>query len=454
VRILLVLSGLFFSGCAAYQSYHSLPLSDPGIAQKLRRRSLNALEVDATQLHHPRLPPITLSFKHGIGPDQAAVLAVLLSPKLVAERDRRGLAQAQLVQAGVLPNPSVGYTREFVTGGFTTGAFSPYGFTGSWDVSSLVSQGAKVKAARANVDAISLDVAWTEWQTAEGAKLEFYRVLALETQLNQAKQIDDDQQSTVTALQSAVDHHEKSVVDLAAAQAARQDSLAVVLALQQELDQRRLALRRAIGFLPAAQLPIQQDFALPSSVSPPSEKELVGSLENQRLDLIGLRQGYQSQEETVRTAILAQFPKTTLGFIHASDNSNVHTTGFGITFDLPIFDRNQGAIATEKATRQKLYDEYTSRVFEARSDIASALADIRSLNQQVSTAQAALPVFQRLVETAKSASDEGATDVLSYFQARVNLNQRTLQILKLKQQLIEAKSALELASGRYLTASN
>ena len=146
MRILLVLSGLFFSGCAAYQSYHSLPLSDPGIAQKLRRRSLNALEVDATQLHHPRLPPISLSFKHGIGPDQAAVLAVLLSPKLVAERDRRGLAQAQLVQAGVLPNPSVGYTREFVTGGFTTGAFSPYGFTGSWDVSSLVSQGAKVAA--------------------------------------------------------------------------------------------------------------------------------------------------------------------------------------------------------------------------------------------------------------------------------------------------------------------
>jgi outer membrane protein TolC len=438
----------------AYQSYHSLPLSGSGIAQRLRGRSLNALEVDTAQLRHTRLPPIHLSPKGGIGPDQAAVLSVLLSPKLVAERDRRGLAQAQLVQAGVLPNPSVGYTRDFVTGGFTTGAFSPYGFTGSWDVSSLVSHGAKVKAARENVDAIRLDVAWTEWQTAEGAKLAFYRVLALEAQITRAKQIDDDQQATVAALQSAVDRHEKSVVDLAAAQATRQDSLATVLSLQQELDQRRLALKRAIGFLPQAQLPIRHDFALPSSVSPPSDKELFGSLENQRLDLVGLRQGYQSQEETVRAAILAQFPKVTLGFAHGSDASNVHTTGFGITFDLPLFDRNQGAIATEKATRQKLYDEYTNRVFEAHSDIASALSDIRSLNQQINTAQAALPVFQRLVDTAKSASDEGAADVLGYFQARVNLNQRSLQILKLKQQLIEAKSALELASGRYLPAGN
>jgi outer membrane protein TolC len=244
------------------------------------------------------------------------------------------------------------------------------------------------------------------------------------------------------------------VVDLAAAQAARQDSLTAVLALQQELDQRRLALKRAIGFLPQAQLAIRYDFALPSSVSPPSEKELIANLENQRLDLVGLRAGYQSQEDTVRAAILSQFPKVALGFTHASDNSNIHTTGFGITFDLPLFDRNQGAIATEKATRLKLYDEYANRVFEARSDIASALTDIRSLNQQITVAQAALPVFQRLVDTAKTAAEEGAADVLGYFQARINLNQRSLQILKLKQTLIEAKSALELASGRYLPAEN
>ncbi len=283
-----------------YQTYHSVPLSSLGKEGKLRARSLNALEVDVAQLHHPLLPPITLSSKSGIGPDQAAVLSVLLSPKLVAERDRRGLAQAQLVQAGVLPNPSIGVTREFVTGGFTTGAFDPYGFNASWDVSSLVSHGAKVKAARTNVDAVSLDVAWTEWQTAEGAKLAFYRVVALETQLIRAKQIDADQQATVTALQAAVDRHERNVVDLAAAQAVRQDSLTAVLALEQELEQRRLALKRAIGFLPRAQLAIRHNFALPSSVSPPSEKELIANLENQRLDLVGLRAGYQSQEETVR----------------------------------------------------------------------------------------------------------------------------------------------------------
>src|SRR5260221_7742246 len=227
-----------------YQSYHAQPLLGLGREGKLRARSLNALEVDVAQLHHPLLPPIALSSKRGIGPDQAAVLSVLLSPKLVAERDRRGLAQAQLVQAGVLPNPSVGITRDFVTGGFTTGAFNPYGFNASWDVSSLVSHGAKVKAARTNVDAVSLDVAWTEGQTAESAKIAFYPVVGLGAQLSRAKSIETDQQATVTALQAAVDRHEKNVVDLAAAQAARQDSLTAILAIQQELDQRRIAAKK------------------------------------------------------------------------------------------------------------------------------------------------------------------------------------------------------------------
>ena len=33
--------------------------------------------------------------------------------------------------------------------------------------------------------------------------------------------------------------------------------------------------------------------------------------------------------------------------------------------DIPLFDRSQGIIATESATREKLFDEYVTRVFQA-----------------------------------------------------------------------------------------
>ena len=439
------------SGCA---SYHALPLSHASVQQRLRGPTAKALQIEAAQLHHPLLDAVPVNPKDGIGPDQAAVLAVILNPKLRADRNRRGLAAAQLIQAGLLPNPQIGYTIDPVTGGTTSHTVTAYGITAGWDISALISHGAKVSAARRNVQAIELDIAWTEWQTAEAAKLALYRVVALEQELTRAEMIERDQQQTVDTLQAAVDRHEKSVLDLAAAQASREDAHATVLSLEQERDRQRLELKRAVGVLPEVELPIEQGVALSTQVSLPPEGQLLADLESRRLDLVGLRQGYQSQEETVRAAVLAQFPKVVLGFSHASDTTNVHTTGFGITIDLPLFDRNQGNIAAERATRQKLFDEYVARVFEAHSDIATALSDIRSLNHEIEVAEAALPVLQRLVDIAKTASDQGAADVLGYFQARSNLNQKSLQIVKLKQQLMDARSALELASGRYLPAGS
>jgi cobalt-zinc-cadmium efflux system outer membrane protein len=444
---------LFLISLSSCASYRPLALSSTSAQQRLRTPTARALQIAAAQIHHPILAPVPLNFSSGLGPDQAAVLAVILSPKLRADRDRRGVAAAQLIQAGILPNPQIGYTHDFVTGGSTAGTVSAYGFTGSWDISALISHSAKVEAARANLQAINLDIAWTEWQTAMAAKMALYRVVALEEELSRAKQISSDQQQTVDTLQAAADRHEKSVLDLAAAQASREDARATELTLEQELDRQRLELKKAIGVLPETNLPIEGGIALPSHLPLPSEGELIADLENRRLDLVALRQGYQSQEQTVRATVLAQFPKVVLGFNpHSSDTTNVHTTGFGITIDLPIFDRNQGNIAIETATRQKLLNEYDARVFEAHSDIATAVADIQSLNRQIVAAEAALPVLQHLVDIAKEASDQGAADVLGYFQARTNLSQRSLQVIKLKQQLLDSRIALELASGRYLPA--
>jgi outer membrane protein TolC len=177
---------------------------------------------------------------------------------------------------------------------------------------------------------------------------------------------------------------------------------------------------------------------------------LFDGLESHRLDLLGLQQGLESQDATVRAAVLAQFPKMSAGFVKASDTTNVHTTGFIVAIDVPIFDRNQGVIATERATRQRLRDEYNQRVFEARSDIAIAIADIRSLGQQIAAAEEALPLLEKLVASAQTAVEEGNADVLGYYTARSNLLQKRIQLIKLQEQLLEAHTALEIASGRYL----
>jgi outer membrane protein TolC len=181
---------------------------------------------------------------------------------------------------------------------------------------------------------------------------------------------------------------------------------------------------------------------------PPLE-ELLKGLENRRLDLMALRLGYQSEEETLRQAVLEQFPKVNLGFNTGRDDTNVHTVGFGVTVDLPIFDRNQGAIATEKATRQRLFDEYAQRLFEARSDVAMALEDLAAISDQIDASNKTLSGLQKLVATYRSALQSGNLDVISYYQTVSDLVQKELDILKLKQQLMDNLVALELAAGEY-----
>jgi outer membrane protein TolC len=447
--LLRALAFLAVSGCSIY---HPKPLTTAAVESNLKVPSESVLRVKASQLKHPALRPVEIDLRNGISPDEAAVLAVLLNPTLRADRDRRGLASAQLIQAGVLPNPQISYGRDYVVGGNTAGTITAFGLSGSWDVSSLITLLPKIEAARANVRSVDLDIAWVEWQAAQAARTALYRVIALEVQLSAAQEADKALRESVSALGQAVELHEKTVLDLAAAQSTSQDAQLTALSIQRELAKQRLALNRAMGLPADAKVPIQR-VPLPSSLGSPPEAELIAGLEDRRLDLLGLKQGYESQDAKLRAAILAQFPKISLGFNRAGDTSNVQTLGFGVTVDIPILDRNQGNIATERATRQKLFDEYSDRLFQARADVATALSDIHHLNRQIAAGDKLVPTLQRLVETAKSALDEGNADVISYYQTRFNLILRQIEVLKLKQQLVETHIALEIASGRYVPGS-
>jgi cobalt-zinc-cadmium efflux system outer membrane protein len=408
------------------------------------------LRIPASRFQNPSPEQLSIDFRRGIGPDDAATIALYSNPALRAIRDRRGLAAAQLIQAGILPNPVVSYARDFVTGGDTAGTTTGYNFTAAWELSALIPFLPKQTAARKNFRSVELDVAWQEWQIAVNARTAVYRVLGLDAQAAQAREANAGLQQSTGAMRKAVDAHEKTVLDLAAVESASQDSRATMLAVEQEFEKQRLGLNKILGAEPDTKVALHSGLVLPRRLAAPAEQDLFDNLESRRLDLLGLHQGLESQDATVRAAILAQFPKLSVAIVRASDTTNVHTTGFNVAVDVPIFDRNQGVIAGERATRQRLLDEYKQRVFEARSDIATAIADIRSLDRQIAAAEEALPLLEKLVSSAQTAIEQRNVDVLSYYTARSNLLQKRIQLIKLQEQLLEAHTALEIASGRYL----
>ena len=298
-----------------------------------------------------------------------------------------------------------------------------------------------------------MDIAWSEWQAAEAAKGAVFDVIAVEMQLTLAQAVDQRLKENADVIRVAYDRRQRTVLDMSAAQSASGSAHATVLELeQQEVHQKRVLLR-ALGLPADTPVTLRPDISFPSRLTLPPAQDLSDGVENRRLDLIALQNGYRSQEESVRVAVLSQFPKISLGANRARDNTDVYTAGFAATVDLPLFDRNQGRVALGRATRRKMFDEYTARVYTARSDIDLLLADIDSLTRQIAAAASALPALRQLVETYRLALQNGNADVFSYYTAWNTLSQKEIAVDALKQRLIDQGIALELASGESLPLS-
>jgi outer membrane protein TolC len=427
-----------------------MPLDQTAVAARLATPSMEAIQVQTKEIQHPILKPIEFDIRDGLSPDEAAILAVIANPKLRASRDQRKLGAAQLLQAGILPNPQFSYNLDFPTGGVTEGAVNAFAFGLSWEITSIVSRAAKMAAAKAGAMSVDLDVAWEEWQAAEAAKLGVYHLYFFDQQLTVARQEEEGLRENLDRIKRGADLGFVTVVDLAAAQAALQRMHSTVLSTEQQREHEQLALNQSLG-LPAKDIiPLEQKISPPELNTLPPVEKMADGLEGQRLDLLALKSGYESEEQRLRAAVLNQFPKINIGFAHARDNSDVVSTGFGITIDLPLFDRNQGAIAIEEATRTKLFDEYIARLFEARGEIARIVADISSLQRQIEAAENAIPILQNVVDSYRAALLQGNADVLTYYNARADLTTKRLELVDLKRQLADMYVALEIAAGRYL----
>jgi outer membrane protein TolC len=438
---------IVMSGCA---TYHKLPMDQSTVSENLKPPSIETIRIKAKSIQHPILKPIEFNIRDGLSPDEAAILAVLANPTLRAIRDQKGISAAQLLQAGILPNPQLSYNLDIPTGGNTQDTVNALGFGLGWDITSLITHGAKLDMARSHAQSVDLDIAWQEWQVAQAARLSVYRLIFTERQLLLARNIVKQRKKNLTVIQRGLSMGVVTVLDLNAAKAAYQQARKSVLILEREHEDERHALNQTLGIPPDNKVLLQRDIKFPIWRSFPTTQKIMDGLESRRLDLLALKKGYESQESQVRTAILSQFPKINIGLAHARDTGNVITTGFAATIDLPFFDRNQGQIAVERAGRKQLFDEYTARVFEAHSKIATILGDMQSLKKQIEAAEESLQISFRLLKTYKKALKEGNTDILVYNDTCDEVDNRQLNIFQLKRDLSDMGIALEIAAGEYI----
>lgn len=400
-------------------------------------------------LHNPLLADKPVDWSDGLDPDEAALVAAANNPELRAARAARGEAAAELTEAGLLPNPTLGGEAEQPTSGpGSESLVLSYGLSLSIDTQSLVTRSARVDAARADAASVDLGLAWQEWQVAQSARLEAVRLGRLRRRLDVARSEIEFLEETTGHLEHALARGDASLVALGVQRAALEAARQVRRELESAEATSESTLLARLGLPPETQLRVTPPEP-PREVTAtlPELRAAVGDCLARRLDLEALRVGYGAQEAKLRQAVLEQLPAITVGLSTRRDESQIRFLGGFVTASLPVFDHAQGRIALAEATRTRLAREFEARVIDARREIDALERALEIGRGQLAEVERSLPELAQLEASERAAADRGDVERTAYQAVRTALFDLRLTEESLAQAQQETAIGLELACG-------
>jgi outer membrane protein TolC len=438
---------MLLAGCTWY---HREPLAPRDTSTSAR--SLERVRVDASTMPLPELAAHRFDPSDGLDIDETAMLAVANNPELKLARDDLGIARAQAYSAGLLPDPQVSVSSDYPGAAGATRAFS-YGL--SIDVMAIVLRSANQQSAGASVVKTDLGLLWQEWQIVAQARQLFIKTRFQQDSLPLLRHLLDLARTRYERMAEARQNGNLTDDTLSAALTAYGDARRQYADAERATEQTHHDLNALLGLSPEVEVHLQTDPSGDSSDSrndPPnlSDATLDAALRHlaqRRPDLIALQAGYEAQEQKYRAAILGQFPSLSVGFVRSSDTSNIYTSGFQINLSLPIFNRNQGNVAIEKASRQRLRDEYQTRLNEAYADVAHLRADHALLTRQLAQTEAALPGVETAARHAAAAYAAHNLALGAYTDAQSAMLSKRIDIATLRESLAEQRVGLQALLG-------
>ena len=431
-------SALFcLAGCAVYHPA-SLPATPDLVATP-------QLTVPASEFWLPGLKPHSFP-KNGLDETAVVTLAVFDNPDLKAARLQEGVASAQLLQAGLLPDPvlSAGFAQSDLTYGGDIGL--------SEDLQALLTRGAAKAAARANQREVHLSILWQEWQIAERA-----RELFIESQSNA------ELQQVLTAArdlfadryrqdQAVLQRGDITIGVATADLTLLTDAENKLRQAQQNASTTRHHLDQLLGLQPSVRLHL-----IGPNTSQALSKEqfqaALSALAHRRADLLALRAGYQAQEQSLREAILAQFPNLSAGVTYSRDPiEGANDFGPNITLSLPIFNRNRGRIATQRATRAVLCQTYQARLDQAAGQAHQVWQAMNIMQKQLGEFDRRLAVLRKTAAAAEQAFERADVSAALYLSLESSLLTMEAEEIQLRASLAAARADLDALLGLPFTS--
>jgi outer membrane protein TolC len=325
--------------------------------------------------------------------DSLTVAAFYFHPDLAVAQAQWKAAVAGIETAGGRPNPVVSAGPGY---NFTTAGATPWMPFGSVDlpVETAGKRGKRIAAAEAAAESARWNFINTAWQIRSGVRAALLDHSAAERRLPLLQKQLEAQQEIVRLLQGGFDAGATSRPEITTAQLALHKAQLDFSSAQAKLAETRSKLAEAIGVSPAA----LDSQAIANDPDEGHAHDLTSG-EARRAALLGradIRMAladYAESEENLRLEIAKQFPDVHLNPGYQFDQGDSKWT-FGLTFELPLLNQNQGPIAEAKAKRElaaakflQLQSQIAAQVDRAAAGWHSAQAQLKTSNELTAAAE-------------------------------------------------------------------
>ena len=270
------------------------------------------------------------------------------------------------------------------------------------------------------------------------------RIVALEHSGTLAAASRDTARSLLDRVTRAAGRGDLAADQVQTARLAAADAEVKARTSEKDLATARFELTRLLGLPPTAILRLAP---VGDRDRPLDPTKLFDTARTNRTDLRALEAGYAAQEAAVRKAVLDQFPTIGLSIASNRDTARNVIVGPSVDLTLPLWNRNRGGIAVERATRAALNAEYDARLFQTRAQIAAVVAGITIARRQRDAVLRDVPAAHRYAEATRRAATRGDLSMATAEIAEQADRDKQVLLLQSEQDIAEQMIALELLTG-------
>lgn len=378
--------------------------------------------------------------------ESAVAMALRNNREVRSQVEQIAASRADLVQAGLLPNPIVGLTLRFpfdpVSGGTFVGAQVVQSFTALW------LRDGKVKAADARLNQTVLDVSDKALRLVADVRSTHSRIVFGQ----RAVSLSDENLATIRrsieSLGARVRGGEGTTLDVNRAKQQLAKAEADRAVVVRDLAKERRRMLELIGF--AGEGAEWSAAATDGAVAgaPIDEGAVIALAGSQRLDVAAARSIVEAQRANLSVEEGSRLKDFGLGADFERSESGEKSIGPVVEIGIPIFDTNQARIARAGSLARAALASYEATVHRAVREARVAWVELDSASRLVAQYRAdVLALSERNLTLAESALKAGQADVTVLLEAQRELIDARRALNDLEREEALARVALEQAVG-------